>query len=159
MRYIFILLIFFFSKNIFSKDINCRFEEVYSNGQTQEGIILTTKNKIRYEYNDKKLFTIFFNKNWSILKNDSLKLIANNQLNLSLMEKVRDIIKQFPHIQTPIKLEEYLISFDLNDSKNFYSNIVITSNSLNMRIYFYDCKSGPINNIYFSSDPYFKLKK
>ena len=159
MRYFFIFFIFLFSNNVFSKDINCRFEEVYSNGQTQEGIILVRKNKIRYEYDDEKLFTIFFNNNWSVLQNNSLNFIANDQLDLSLMEKLKDILKQFPNAQSPIYFEEYFISFDFANNKKFYSNIVIKSNNLNMRIYFYDCKFDPINIIYFNSEPYFKFKR
>lgn len=159
MRYFFIFFIFLFSNNVFSKDINCRFEEVYSNGQTQEGIILVRKNKIRYEYDDEKLFTIFFNNNWSVLQNNSLNFIANDQLDLSLMEKLKDILKQFPNTQSPIYFEEYFISFDFANNKKFYSNIVIKSNNLNMRIYFYDCKFDPINIIYFNSEPYFKFKR
>ena len=159
MRYLFIFFIFLFSNNVFSKDINCRFEEVYSNGQTQEGIILVRKNKIRYEYDDERLFTIFFNNNWSVLQNNSLNFIANDQLDLILMEKLRDIFKQFPNTQSPIYFEEYFISFDFDNNKEFYSNIVIKSNSLNMRIYFYDCKFDPINIIYFNSKPYFKFKR
>ena len=36
----------------------CNFEEVYQNGDMQQGHLLIKENKIRYQYNDNNLYTI-----------------------------------------------------------------------------------------------------
>jgi len=157
--FLFFFLIFYISSS-YSKDTSCRFEEVYIDGQTQQGYLLLTKNKSRYQYLDENLFTIFYeNKDWNVIQNNSLKLIPKDQLNLELIKKVRNLIVEFPELKSPYFIDEYEINFEFRDDKKFLSNVVIKSQNLNLRIYFYDCDFGPINDIYFSSQPYFSFQK
>ena len=101
MKYLYIFLAIIAPKLIAAQDISCRFEEVYSNGQTQEGHILYTKNKIRYQYLRDDLFSIFYSKlwKWKVLKNDTKQEINISQKNLELMMKVKDIFDDFPNIE------------------------------------------------------------
>ena len=41
--------------------MSCNFEEVYGNGDTQQGIFLLKNQNLRYEYYDNDLFTIIKN--------------------------------------------------------------------------------------------------
>ena len=40
--------IFFKTFNLFAIEVKCNFEEVYQNGETQQGIFLIKKDKLRY---------------------------------------------------------------------------------------------------------------
>ena len=53
------LIIFFLQINtLFGFDVSCSFEEVYGNGDVQQGQLFFKDQKLRYEYFDKNLFTI-----------------------------------------------------------------------------------------------------
>ena len=53
-----VLIIFiFFKSNVYAEDIKCNFEEIYNDGSIQEGYILLKNDKLRYQYQDEKLFT------------------------------------------------------------------------------------------------------
>ena len=54
------ILIFSLHSNLIAKKIYCQFEEVYQNGETQQGQIFLSDEKLRYEYFDKNLFTLLF---------------------------------------------------------------------------------------------------
>ena len=45
------ILIFLFIANLsFAVEVSCKFEEVYGNGDTQQGIFLLKNQNLRYEY-------------------------------------------------------------------------------------------------------------
>ena len=56
-----IFLQFILVSNLYSLELKCTFEEVYSDGSVQNGFFLIKDNKLRYEYNSENLFTIFHN--------------------------------------------------------------------------------------------------
>ena len=56
-----IVFVVLFYKNLFSIELACNFEEVYQNGEIQQGIILIKDDKLRYQYNSKNLYTIIRN--------------------------------------------------------------------------------------------------
>ena len=53
----------FFILNAHSLEIECRFEEVYSDSTVQNGFLLIKGDKLRYEYYSENLFTLFHNNN------------------------------------------------------------------------------------------------
>ena len=56
----YLLILFFINLSVFAKGVDCLFEEVYTSGEIQQGVLLLDEDKLRYEYFDKKLFTILF---------------------------------------------------------------------------------------------------
>ena len=161
MKYLYIFLAIIAPKLVEAPDISCRFDEVYSNGQTHEGHILYTKNKIRYQYLRDDLFSIFYSKlwKWKVLKNDTKQEINISQKNLELMMKVKDIFDDFPNIEKIYSFDSSQIELELNSTNTFLRSIIIRSQSANLRIHFYDCSFEPINHVYLSFDPYFKYPK
>lgn len=61
----------FFSIKLNAFNFQCYFEEVYSDGNFQNGFMMIQKDKLRYEYSDEKLFTVLF-------VNDKLFYIENS---------------------------------------------------------------------------------
>ena len=66
--------------------MKCQFEEVYQNGDIQQGIILIKDNDVRYQYNDVELYTI-------IVKGENFILIDNKYKNLQTLNENIDIFK------------------------------------------------------------------
>ena len=63
MRYIYLFFFFIIFKNTYALELFCKFEEVYQNGETQQGFFLVKDDKFRYEYNSQNLYTILHNQN------------------------------------------------------------------------------------------------
>ena len=52
--YIFIIIVLSINQSQ-SKEMVCNFEEVYSDGSIQKGLVLLKDNSIRYQYKDKQM--------------------------------------------------------------------------------------------------------
>ena len=156
MKFLFLITFTFFSLKVSSSEFTCNFEEVYSNGEIQSGIILIKEDKLRYEYLKKELFTILFvnNKLFSIDNRDRKKAHMIEDHN-NLINDIMKIYADFPNIK-----KSYLKNgkvFDIEISKeNFIKRLAIKSNSLNLSIYFFDCSSSNIENKYFNFNPFFE---
>ena len=61
MKYLLTLISIFFN-SIYALEFSCLFEEVYQDGQVQQGTFII-KNKTRYQYEDKNLYTIIYTQN------------------------------------------------------------------------------------------------
>ena len=72
MKYIF-LLSFILNVNLTfaNKSVSCDFEEVYEDGSTQFGHLYYNDGLLRYEYLDKQLFTIIYNNDYFVIRNDN----------------------------------------------------------------------------------------
>ena len=66
-----IFIIIFPLNYLFALEVTCNFEEVYQNGDVQQGVFLLKDKMMRYQYYDQDLFTI-------ITKRDNYFLIKNN---------------------------------------------------------------------------------
>ena len=53
------LIIFFYSNLLFALEVKCNFEEVYQDGQMQQGMLIMKNDLLRYQYFSTDLFTIF----------------------------------------------------------------------------------------------------
>ena len=73
-----IFLHLFLVSNLYSLELKCTFEEVYSDGSVQNGFFLIKDKKLRYEYNSDNLFTIFHNNERFFLVKNNDKEIINN---------------------------------------------------------------------------------
>ena len=88
-----LFIIIFFKINILhGLEVTCDFEEVYGNGDIQQGMFLLKDQKLRYEYLDKNLFTI-------IAKNQKFFLINQaHKNNVSKIDKNTEILQMFMNI-------------------------------------------------------------
>ena len=154
----FLLLIFFtfLSFKVISSEFQCNFEEVYSNGEIQTGVILIKKDKLRYEYLKKELFTLLFvNNNLFSIENRDRKKAYMIEDHNNLINDIMKIYADFPNIKKSYMKNGKV--FDIEISKeNFIKRLAIKSNSLNLSIYFFDCSSGDIKNKYFNFNPFFE---
>ena len=87
---LFIIIFLFISNLSFAVEVSCNFEEVYGNGDTQQGILLLKNQNLRYEYYDNELFTIIArDENFFLIhrahKNNVQKITENTILLLSLI--------------------------------------------------------------------------
>lgn len=158
MKYIW-LIFFVLNSNIINANnltVTCSFEEVYKNGEIQNGFLLFTKNKLRYEYFDPKLFTIIFNKQWIVVDNEKKKTIPNVEQNLEVLKEINKYLQDFPNVPKKISVNDHEFIFEFSMNDQFLKTITIKSNKVNMKVHFYECESKLINNIYFSYDPVFK---
>ena len=77
-----LFIIFLFQINaVNALEVSCKFEEVYGNGDVQQGLLFLKNQKLRYEYFDKNLFTI-------IAKNGNFFLI--NQAHKNNVSKINN---------------------------------------------------------------------
>ena len=153
MKFLFLIIFTFISFKVSASEFKCNFEEVYSNGEIQPGLLLIKKDKLRYEYLKKELFTLLFvnNKIFSIDNRDRKKAHVIEDQN-NLINDIMKIYADFPNIKKSYVKNGKV--FDIEISKeNFIKRLAIKSNSLNLSIYFFDCLRGDIENKYFNFNP------
>ena len=159
-KYIFFILLFIISKS-HSLEIQCKFEEVYSNSSVQNGFFLIKDQKLRYQYNSKDLFTIFQNDNkFYLLKNNDTSIVQRLNQNTELLKELMLILSQYPNLKKSYTLHDKDLNINLEKeiNGNFYKRISIQSEKLNMSIYLNDCMHVKIKNRFFNHNPYFEYK-
>ena len=152
--YLTFIVFIYFSNLLNALEISCSFEEVYKNGESNNGFLLINGSNFRYEYFKDNLYGL-------ILKNNDLfyfekKNMSNarktNQ-NKMLISSLLKIFESFPNINESYSIDGMNISVKKNVSKNFIHRISIQSNKLNMSIFFYDCKNTLVDNLFFKTSP------
>ena len=159
-RYIFFILLFVVSKS-YSLEIQCKFEEVYSNSSVQNGFFLIKDQKLRYQYYSKDLFTIFQNDNKIfLLKNNDTSIVQRLNQNTDLLKEIMFILRQYPNLKTSYTFhdKDLIINLEKDINGNFYKRISIQSEKLNMSIYLNDCIIVKIKDRFFNHNPYFEYK-
>ena len=159
-RYIFLIIFFAISKS-YSLEIQCKFEEVYSDSSVQNGFFLFKDQKLRYQYYSKDLFTIFQNNNrFYLLNNNDTTVIRKLDQNTELLAELTFILSQYPSLKTSYSLNDknLIINLEKEITGNFYKRISIQSDKINMSIYLNDCEFIKIKNRFFSHNPYFEYK-
>ena len=161
MKFIICILFFFCIGPLSATQVFCDFEEVYSNGDIQNGIILVNEQKIRYEYLDPTLYTIFANKElFFLVENNSTEVFHKiKDKDLGFFQELQKNISTFPNIEKTYENKDYKIKFELNYDRSFFKRVSINSNSLSMSIYFNNCENRIMDNIYFRHSPYQELAK
>jgi len=148
----YILLFLFFIKNVFALQINCEFEEVYQDGSVQNGIILISEKKLRYEYLDPSLYTIIKNAT-------GLYIVANYQKKQSerifdpLMNEIFMIYDDFPNINNIYSSKNFEAKVYFSKKHIFLSRISILSQRANLSIHFLNCENREISDLYFRVNP------
>ena len=148
MRYIY-LFSFIISLNLgYAKSVKCEFEEVYQDGSIQSGLMLFNDGLLRYQYNDKQLFTIIFNKNYFVINNNNKNAVSKLKDD-SILNELKLIINNYPKIKRVYSKDE--IEIKLFDSKEhkFLKRVSINSPNVNLSIYFINCNYEFISSRYF----------
>ena len=131
----------------------CNFEEVYKNGQTQQGFFLLKDKELRYEYTNHDLYKIFFvNEKIFVIENKNLSKFQELNTEGSVIPIIFDIYKDFPNFKKTYHKKGYKILVEKNNN-NFIKRLSIQSSRVNVSIYFIDCVSKEINEKYFRIKP------
>ena len=133
---IFFIFTLFFASKAFSLDIKCNFEEVYQDGSVQQGFFLIKNKKLRYQYYDNDLFTIFHKSdNFFIVKNSQITNFQKIQNNTEHIKELLNIASQYPNIKNEYKNSDIQINLERN-SKGFFKRISLKSLNLKSRAKF-----------------------
>ena len=153
-RFILTIFLVFYSNFLQGIEVKCNFEEVYKNGQIQQGLVILKNNLLRYQYFDKDLFTIFYDgKSFYTLENQNLKKFNKINNNTKLLEELIILSQKYPNIKRKYEKKNYVIDIEPSLIDKFIKRISIKSNNLNMSIFFNNCKFIPINERVFQFDP------
>ena len=134
--------------------MKCQFEEVYQNGDIQQGIILIKDNDVRYQYNDVDLYTIIVKGENFILIDNKYKNLQTLNENIDIFKILVDALKNYPNIENQYKNENALVNIE-RSSSSFIKRISLISKDVNLSLNFMDCVELNINNEYFN---YFDFK-
>ena len=141
----FIFFLFIYSNFSHSIEIQCNFEEVYQDGSIQNGTFLIKNDKIRYEYQDERLYTLIGNKdNFFVINNLDRKIFQKIKKNNDTFDLIIDIYNDSPNFKNFYNSLNTSIFIEKSD-KNFIRRISIKSNNTNLSLYFYNCDN--INTI------------
>ena len=154
-----IFLYFIFVTNLYSIELKCTFEEVYSDGSVQNGFFLIQDKKLRYEYNSENLFTIFHNnERFYLVKNNDKEVINTLKENTEIIKELLNIANNFPNIAEEYTSEDLNIKLEKNANGDFFKRISIASTKIKMSIYLNDCENTKIKSRYFIHNPFFEYK-
>lgn len=148
----FIIVFCIFYNSLNAKSVSCEFEEVYQNGETQQGFFLLKNNQLRYEYYNNSLYTLLYLNEKMFIANNSeknnIQLIQDPDV---LIPELIEIYSKFPNIKSKYKLKNYDIKIEKN--KNFIKRLVVKSNDLNLSIYLINCNFNSIEKKYLNFNP------
>lgn len=148
------IFIFLYSNLLNALEVKCNFEEVYQDGQIQQGILIMKNNLLRYQYSSDDLFTIFHDgQKFYALENQNLEKFQVINNNTKMLDELIMLAQKFPNIQKSYKRNNYHINIEKSLVDKFVKRISINSSNLNMSIYLHNCKFIPINNRVFEFDP------
>jgi hypothetical protein len=148
---IFLFFIFFVPHNVFSLEVTCQFEEVYIDGSHQRGVFFFDNNKLRYQYDSPKLYTLIYD-------NFELHAVQNNNTHIhqlvidqfNIVASLKDISSDYPNFKKNYKFSNQEAIVEINENKNFIKRLVFKSEQLNLSIYFQNCQFMKINPKLFS---------
>lgn len=156
--FFYVSFFFFNFKSLFALQAYCDFEEVYQNGQTQQGVVLINNFKLRYEYYDPNLYTIFYDEKDLVIVNNRDRNLKNYEHQYKkLISIVYDVLKMKDKESQIIITDEYEINLEKSISGDFYKRMSIQSSQINLSIYFNNCSNKSINSKYFSLKPVIDL--
>ena len=147
------------NSSLFAFQTTCKFEEVYDNGQSEQGYMLLNDDKLRYQYYDQQLFTIFFkNNNFYLVQNDQTDVFQKIQENTKVIEELMNLAALYPNIKDSYQSNDLNISIEKSKQHHFIKRLSINSTNLNMSIYFFDCQNQTPHYRFFNFSPYFSYE-
>ncbi len=146
---LFIIIFLFLSNLSFAVEVSCNFEEVYGNGDTQQGILLLKNQNLRYEYYDNELFTIIArDENFFLIHRAHKNNVQKITENTILLETFINISSDYPNIKKNYIIEDIKIMIEKSADK-FIKRISVNSDSVNVSINLVDCNFNNIDRKYF----------
>lgn len=140
-----------------SSQLKCNFQEVYQDGQIQNGILFLGSTQVRYQYNDEKLFTLIYHNNeilYSVSNQNSSELDQINH-NKEIFKTILDI-KDNNNISETLHLDGMQVDIEKNKKDKFVKRLAIKSKDLNMSIFFIDCIEKEIDKKLFYVNPFYE---
>ena len=146
-KYLVLFLIFFNSS--FALEVICDFEEVYQNGDTQQGLFMLKDKMLRYQYYEEDLYTIIAkNDRYFLVNNFKNEVVQKINENTEIIKNLVEISSNFPDIKDQYDEVGFKIKIEKN-SNNFLKRIAINSDNLNLSINILNCDFVNINKKYF----------
>ena len=148
MKLILVFILILFSNLSNAKSFHCNFEEVYQDGTLQFGQVLFHEGLLRYQYNDKQLFTIIFNKDYYAIRNNKPEIVNKLEKN-NLLNELTNVLTNYPNIKKNYKTNDMQISIESSYNSNFLKRISIMSPDTNLSIYLINCDNKKLSKKYF----------
>lgn len=151
-----ILLIFFVHNLSMASSIICNFEEVYQNGQVQEGLILIQNKNIRYEYFNDLLYTLIykFDQNLYLVDNQNRKNIQSVETNKEFFYNLIKLYDQYANINDEIRINNFNFTIEKSRKFDFFKRIGVRSNQINLSLYFNNCDETKLDYKLFNPKPF-----
>ncbi len=155
-----ILLIFFLQINAaFGIEVSCNFEEVYGNGEVQQGFFFIKNQSLRYEYFDKNLFTIIAKDgNFFLINQTHKNNVSRINNNTEILEMIMNIAAEYPNLKNKYNYNNTNIIVE-KSSNSFIKRVSINSENLNVSINVINCKFETIHNKYFNHFNFEKVSR
>ena len=158
MKYLYFTISLLFFNYSYANSVRCEFEEVYKDGSIQTGHMLFSDGLMRYQYNDEQLFTIIYNENYYVIRNDK-NSIVNKLKNDPILNELKFIIADYPKIKNTYIKDDLKISIQNSQVIEFIKRISINSQKLNLSIYFINCKFEAISKGFFQPFSFKKITR
>ena len=147
MKKILLFSLFYFN-SVFAVELKCNFEEVYQNGEVQEGLMMLKDDMLRYQYLKDSLYTIISKNNkFYLIRNDS-KTVQKLSENTSLLESFINLASEYPDIEDMYTYEDVVVKVERSKAK-FIKRLSIKSDAVNLSINIFNCKFEQIDKKYF----------
>ena len=143
-----VLLFSFYLNSLFAIEVTCNFEEVYKNGEVQEGVLMLNDNLLRYQYTKDNLYTIISKQNqFYLVRNDS-KIVQKLSENTESLKNFIILASDYPNINETYQDNDLFIKVEKSEVA-FIKRLSIQSNDINLSVNFFNCNFEPINKKYF----------
>ena len=108
-----------------NKSWQCSFEEVYSDGQSNTGILLVNSNNLRYEYDRHDLYTLIYKLNGQLhsipnFQTDQIQIVQTNEV------LFKELIKIYSTFPTPneILIDDFFIKIEIVNKINLLRELL-----------------------------------
>ena len=143
-----ILLALLYLNSAHAIEVKCYFEEVYKDGQVQEGILMIKDDMLRYQYAKDNLFTIISKQNnFYTVRNDS-KIVQKLSENIEPLKKFIEMTLDYPDIKELYEDDNILVKVEKSENE-FIKRLSIKSDELSLSVNIFNCNFDPINKKYF----------
>ena len=152
-----LLSLFFWPQLLFSVELECKFEEVYADQSIQNGLILIKDQNLRYQYVDKKLYTIIKNPKGIFLINNYSKEVSQEIFD-PVIDKIIKILNEQNFQKTTYVFDDLSFKVFFNQKGDLVKRIAIQSPKINLSIYLNDCNQQQIQQYLFNNEPFYDYR-
>lgn len=155
MKLLLSLFLYFLLFSAHALELKCNFEEVYKDKSTQLGLLLIKDTKLRYQYLDKNLFTIFKkNSDFYYVENRNTETFKKINDNTAVLKNISEIFEKYPNIENIYHQDDLKFLIEKSEETNFLKRISVQSPKVNLSIYFRDCEEIIVQDKYLSFFPF-----